>query len=233
MADHDEISIHLPRTLVGGLRKGPVEDLLRRIAHDYEQLELENKKLWATLEQFGEAGAGADDVHRAAAPEAASSEAYAGVDELWSTAPPDPLELPGPLPLEPVRSQPEGSESEGSESDLAAAVLVIAQRAANELRESARAECELMLKKARAHLEKLERESEHNRAATAAELVELQAMRVELREHMRGSLQALLRTFVAERSGGGQPSFEWREPPAFLEPSGPDRPGRKKKKHKP
>ncbi len=63
MADRDEINVQLPRALVGGLRKAPVEDLLKRIAHDYEQLELENKRLWATLEQFGDVeqlGRGAD-----------------------------------------------------------------------------------------------------------------------------------------------------------------------------
>lgn len=217
MADRDESSVHLPRTLVGGLRKGPVEDLLRRIAHDYEQLELENRKLWATLEQIGGPKPPAPGAGDLAEPTVALP-----IEAPGGEGPSEPD--PAVLPLEMSSPQPE-------REDLAAAVLLLAQRSANELRASARAECELMIKKARAHLDKLERESEQSRAATAAELAELLALKSELREHMRGSLQALLRTFVAERSGG-QASFEWREPPAFLQASEPDRTGKKKKKHR-
>lgn len=78
--------------------------------------------------------------------------------------------------------------------DVAHTLLALAQRAARELRETTRLECELMLKKARSHAERIERDVERERESVNAELEELQLLRWELREQMRSSLIALLRT---------------------------------------
>ncbi len=48
----DEIDVELPRTAVGGLKIGPVEDLLRRVAGDYALLFKENKRLKETLAEL-------------------------------------------------------------------------------------------------------------------------------------------------------------------------------------
>jgi hypothetical protein len=226
MSDRGEVKVELPRRLFGGLRKGPVDDLLRRIAHDYELLEIENRKLWTTLEQFGQADGpepGMPAVDPGAPPEDAPLQSRLEAPHSTVT---DPRAAPAG-----ASGQVAGPHSPREANDLAAAVLLLAQRAANELRDSARAECELMLKKARVQAEKLEQETEQSRVAARTDLAELQAMRGELREHMRASLQALLRTFVAERSGE-LPAFEWDELPSFLELDDPVRPRGKKKKHR-
>jgi cell division septum initiation protein DivIVA len=226
MSDRGEVKVELPRRLFGGLRKGPVDDLLRRIAHDYELLEIENRKLWATLEQLGQVDE--PDGNNASVDAGATRDDARSQSE--SGTPRSDVTDPGAVPA--GASTTVGKpHSQRDANDLAAAVLLLAQRAANELRDSARAECELMLKKARVQAEKLERETRQSRVATERELAELQAMRGELRDQMSASLQALLRTFVAERSGE-LPEFEWRELPSFLELDDPDRPRGKKKKHK-
>ena len=89
-------------------------------------------------------------------------------------------------------------------------MLALAQRAARELRESTRVECETMIKKTRSHAAKLQYDLDRVRAATEAEIEELESLKRELREQMRLSLQALLQTFVAERSGD-LPAFDWHE----------------------
>jgi cell division septum initiation protein DivIVA len=90
----------------------------------------------------------------------------------------------------------EPRQGERSE-DMSAIVLSLAQRAARELRESTRDECELMLKKARVQADRIERELD----TSVAELEEIEALRSELCDQLRSSLDSLLRTLVAENDG--------------------------------
>ena len=80
--------------------------------------------------------------------------------------------------------------------ELSVAVLAFAQRAAREMRESTRAECELMIKKSRENAARLESEFERARAERLAELDELEGLKRELREELRWSLRLFLQTFV-------------------------------------
>jgi cell division septum initiation protein DivIVA len=72
--------------------------------------------------------------------------------------------------------------------ELARQTLAASQRAARELRESTRQECEAALKKTRVRAKQIERE--HARAM--AELRELQALRRKMQERLRSSLNAAL-----------------------------------------
>jgi cell division septum initiation protein DivIVA len=98
---------------------------------------------------------------------------------LWET-----LEGFEPRPKEPVQ----GAESVTAPEDISVIMLSLAQRAARELRESTREECELMLKKARAQADRIERELDRS----AAELEEIQVLRSELCDQLRSTLEALL-----------------------------------------
>jgi hypothetical protein len=210
----NEIHVELPRAMVGGLKKRNVEEVLLRIARDYEKLELENRRLSEMLQQL-EAPPSPGEETQAGESAAGPSAEIAVIGEVLPPAPasigepadaPATSELPGPNPV----------WHERSESDvLASAVLSVAQRAARELRESAREECELMLKKARSRSERLEREMERARSETVAELEQIDALKAEMREHMRSSLQALLHTFVRERSGE-RPPIDWNDEPDLV-----------------
>jgi len=183
--------VELPRAKLGGLKKGPVEDLLRRIARDYANLQRENRELREALERL----------------ETEAAEAV-------------PQGVPGSSPAETTQRSSQETE------ELVAAVLAIAQKAAREMREAARSECELMIRKTRSHVLKLERE----KASAAAELEELQAVRREMRQSMRASLQALLRTFVAERAGETT-GWDWGvDDPAVVFAADEHEPKRKSKK---
>jgi cell division septum initiation protein DivIVA len=207
----DEIHVELPRATVGGLKKRPVEELLRRIAHDYAQLEQENRQLSESHDE------GRPEPR---APIAGGPVAGEGGPPLAAETGTEPVpgagerrdQLDGPAELEQdlqagraaALRPPHGTE------ELAAAVLALAQRAARDLRESTRVECELMIKKTRSHAAKLQHDLDRARASTEAEIGELEALKRELREQMRLSLQALLQTFVAERSGE-LPALDWHE----------------------
>jgi len=154
----------LPRALVGGLRREPVEELLRRVEWDYSQLCFEHEKLKEMGERRGPGHVEAPDVPQA--------EVAATIDEVEAR---------------PVR---QGRPREPDE--LARIALAAAQRAAREMRESARDDCELMLKKARSRIQKLERDFERAKATNNAELEELDAMMSEIREQMRSALQTIL-----------------------------------------
>lgn len=130
----NEIDVELPRALVGGLKQGPTEELLQRVALECAHLSDENTKLEAVVERL--------------------------------------------------------------EHELARVALAAAQRSAHEMRESARRECELMLKKASSRTRKLERDLRHARVATDAELRELESLRREVCEQMRSALQTILMTPV-------------------------------------
>jgi cell division septum initiation protein DivIVA len=212
IGEDDNIHVELPRATVGGLKKGPVEDLLRRIARDYAKLEAENNRLLQTLEQIepvaveadtpvGEAPA-APDQETSALPNAVGLEQ--GNGHRAEHVPLDPWSAAGPANHAPRKER----------DDLASAVLTMAQRAARELRESTRDECELIIRKTRSHARKLELELEHTRAVTSAELDELRALKQEMREHMRSSLQVLLQAFADEGSGE-MPEIDWTDESGF------------------
>jgi cell division septum initiation protein DivIVA len=213
IGDDYNIDVDLPRAALGGLKKGPVEDLLRVIARDYAKLEAENDRLLQSLQHLEavtvEADPAADDAPPAPEPtiSALSSsiifeERNGRGDEAVSI---DPQEAAVPVAQPPLKDR----------NDFAAEVLAMAQRAARDLREATRDECEQILRKTRSHARKLERELEQTRAVTSAELEELRALKHEMREHMRSSLQALLRTFVDERAEE-MPAFDWTDASGFV-----------------
>jgi cell division septum initiation protein DivIVA len=164
-SEHGVDHVELPRAKFGGLKEGPVDDLLRRIARDYASLEHENRKLWEKVERLEPRLPGAGD-RREHAP--SPGEEHSG-------------------PREPTASE-------------ASALLALAHRVAGEMRESARNECELMIRKTRSHAQRLERDLARERTAAVADLEALRAVRRELRDTMQASLQSLLRTFRAERT---------------------------------
>jgi hypothetical protein len=207
--EENDIHVELPRATLGGLKKGPVEDLLRRVARDYTNLELERNRLSQALEQLGKVR------EQLQAPSARPAEkredaAASGPETIHSRAvdpEPEPDNTPGThgapgSPHETIAEyQPFILAPSRQPDDPASVVLALAQCAAHELRESTRSECELMIRKTRARAQKLECDMEQSLAATQAELEELQTIRSELAEQMRSSLQALLHTFGVERSG--------------------------------
>lgn len=202
----NEINVELPRAVVGGLKKRNVEDVLLRIARDYKKLQLENRDLWDTLEKLEAQPTPGREETEAGQPEAAAS---AEITVFAEVLPPEPATT-----LEPVDASLEKQVRREPDA-LASAVLSVAHRAAFELRESTREECELILKKARARAERLEQETERARSETVAELEQIQALKAELREQMRSSLRALLHTFVRERSGA-MPPLGWNDEPDFV-----------------
>ncbi len=225
MADQEKKQVQLPRARIGGLQKGPVEDLLRRIARDFAQLENENKRLWAALEGLGDFDQPGPSGQAAGADEPSSATSPNGHE-----APDRTVQVARPRSLESRRwAHPPSPEWRQETDGLATAVLALAQEAADELRESTRQQCELMIRKTRHHAEQLGQDLERSRARTAAELAELQALRRELREQMRSSLEALLRSFVAERSGE-LPALSWHDPANLL--GLPEQGGSRKKRKK-
>jgi cell division septum initiation protein DivIVA len=72
--------------------------------------------------------------------------------------------------------------------ELARQALAASQRAARELRDSTRRDCELALKKARARARRIERHSYRENARAVAELRNLQDLRHALQERLQSSL---------------------------------------------
>jgi hypothetical protein len=191
--EQEQEHVELPRARVGGLKQGPVEDLLRRIARDYSMLERENHELLQNLEE-------ASGVREARAPGADP----AAQGETRTAARPGDAEQAvvsrGPLPrsAEATAGQSGLQPGFGPSDELVLSVLAVARRAAHEMREGARTDCELMIKKTRQRVARLESELERTRAAHLAELDELERLKHELREELRRSLQTFLETFAAE-----------------------------------
>ena len=191
--EHDASHIELPRALFGGLKKSAVEDLLRRVASDFNQLERENSRLTERVEELNSRSL-------EAGPREPDPQANPEVPALNGDG--DPATAGGsPDPAEEQQGTRSPGESLKEPEELATAVLAVAQRAARELREATRLECELMLKKSREHALKFERELEQAQIDAKAQIDELVAIRSEMRDNLRASLQGLLRTFIAERSG--------------------------------
>jgi hypothetical protein len=228
IGDDYNIHVELPRASVGGLKKGPVEDLLRGIARDYAKLEAENNRLLEIIQELEslplEADPAAGNLPAAPAEETSTLSGFASLEQTNG----HPSQHP---PHDPhAAAEPSARAPRTQRDDLAPEVLAMAQAAARDLRESTREECELIIRKTRSHARKLERELEQSRAATSAELEELRALKHEMREHMSSSLRALLRTFLDERPGE-MPALDWTETSGFVRYAESE-PMRRKKKHK-
>jgi cell division septum initiation protein DivIVA len=214
MGQQDKIHVELPRTILGGLKEGPVDDLLQRIARDYANLERENQRLWETLERLGSAPVEPEPEERGE-PEHHESSGFSG--QAGAIAEDDERALVASAsPAESHHALAPADLGGGEYADeVASAVLALARRAAREMRESTRAECELAIKKTRSRAGMLERDLNRARIAARVELEELNALRYEMREHMRSSLQALLRTFVEDPSGE-IPALDWANGQGFV-----------------
>ena len=151
--------VELPRTRIGGLKRGPVERLLQRISEDFGRLQRENDRLSAANERLSTTN-----------------------ERLWASV--EHLEM---------RPEPKGQqawrEPIGIADNPAAALLEAAQRAARELRESTRSECQLTLKKVRSHAMRLQLDLERERAEVRAEIDHLLKVRRRVDESMRASLR--------------------------------------------
>jgi cell division septum initiation protein DivIVA len=76
--------------------------------------------------------------------------------------------------------------------EVARTLVAAAHRAAKELRESARSDCEAMLKKARARAHELEAEGRHRAEHAAADTAQLQQAAAALRAQLSAALQVAL-----------------------------------------
>jgi cell division septum initiation protein DivIVA len=186
----DEIYVELPRAMVGGLRKRDVQDVLLRIAHDYKKLELENRRLWETLEKLEVHPTPGNETAQAGQSAAVSRAETAVVGEMLPGPAGAPNGADASAASNPVGHDPVSHERREPD-EVASALLSVAHRAAREMRESTRDECELMLKKARSRAERLERETERARTEAAAEFEQFQALKSEMRDQMRSTLRAL------------------------------------------
>ncbi len=189
----NEINIDgLPRALVGGLKPESVEELLNRIRWDYSQLQFECQQLREAAEQPA-----ARQVEQPSGPKtepARLPEPAANVEtvEARQTGAAATIEAQQPEVATPTEPPPVERAPRREPDELARLALAAAHRAARELRESARRDGELTLKKVRARAVELERNFERSRSAYNAELAELDAMMREMREQMRSALRTIV-----------------------------------------
>ncbi len=162
----------MPRAFLRGLRREPVEDLIRRLQWDYAQLAHAHRKLQDTVERL-------------------ENERSSLVTKLQSIPPPAPAPAPAP-PVQPVAARAPEPPAAREEHD----VLEAAYRRAREVREDARNESTLALRKAHQKVADLERD--FDRIRDSAEL-ELQSL-VELVPQLQAQLRAVLH-LVNARSG--------------------------------
>ena len=78
----DEIDIELPRAIVGGLKAGPAEELLHRVAHDYASLHEENKRLAVVEQRQREAAEATETIRQLKRDLAVSAQVGETVEEL-------------------------------------------------------------------------------------------------------------------------------------------------------
>jgi cell division septum initiation protein DivIVA len=91
--------------------------------------------------------------------------------------------------------------------DASRAAIAAAQRAARELRESARRECELALKKAHRRAGAIEAEFERlNVGAAEAELHRVEKLQLEVRQRLEASLLSMLALVEAARQAESSPA---------------------------
>jgi len=107
-----------------------------------------------------------------------------------------------------VRSLQGLLEEHRDPDEISRTLLAAAQRAARELRDSARNDCEAMLKKAQRRAGQIEAEAQTQTAAASAELARLQQLGSQVRQELRSTLDTIL-------AMGEMPS------PATVEPSEP------------
>lgn len=158
-----------------GYRRQETEDLLRRVAWDYQQLVHERDTLAEQVWQLEQAR---DDL------EADKALLRAELKELEAAA-------------------AEQSARRAVEPDAAAALLATTQKAARALRESTRAECQAIIAKARKQAAELERQARANVEAAAAEVERLHRLQDDVRTQVRGLFEATLRE-LQPRNGGEQ-----------------------------
>ena len=169
----------LPRARVGGLRPEPVEDLFNRVRWNYAQLEFDYQKLKEAFEQ--------QRLPEAEHPGEPQTEVAATVEQVEDR----PVD-------QPPRREPD---------ELARITLAAAYRLAHEVRESARRDCELMLKKARIRAREFELDFERSKASRDAELAQLDASMLEIRERMRSALGSIVPAApLAEHANGLEPN---------------------------
>jgi cell division septum initiation protein DivIVA len=183
----------LPRTIGGGLKKEPVEELLRRVQWEYSQLYYEHKRLKDSLEDRPPAADRPGDLEKRTGDLQKRISAATG-----SAVEVQPVEVQNGAKVEVVRhtDQPPRERDE-----LARVVLSSALQASREMRESARRECELILRKARARVVALERDFERGAAARVAVLADLDATVHEIREQMRHALETFEPELAAPENG--------------------------------
>ncbi len=203
----------LPRLRIGGLRPDVVENLFRRVQWNYAQLESDYRKLNEALEQLRD-----PQLELPLEPPSEVPPSEGPSSERPSSAFPS-SELPSSV--EPQERRPGGQRPSLEHDELARRFLAAAQQAAHELRESARRDCELMLKKARARaielnsefehskalreakLVEVEREFEHSKAMREAELAALDSAVCEIRDEMMAALRSIVSVELVAEPGNG------------------------------
>jgi cell division septum initiation protein DivIVA len=144
-------STGLPRA-VRGYDTRATDELLKRVAWDYLQLQNTCRQLTAKLEQQGS-----------------------------STSADKPAQQPRP----PVVPRAETD-------DVARTLIAAAQQAAKELRRSAREECEIMLKKARARAQAIEALEKRRVERATVGAGQIQAAAAQLRARLQAALEAAI-----------------------------------------
>jgi cell division septum initiation protein DivIVA len=76
--------------------------------------------------------------------------------------------------------------------EISRTLLAAAQRAARELRDSARSDCEAMLKKAHGRARQIEAEAQKQTGAASADLLRLQQLGAQVRKELRSTLDTIL-----------------------------------------
>jgi cell division septum initiation protein DivIVA len=175
----------LPRTIGGGLKREPVEELLNRVQWEYSQLYYEHKRLKEAL--------GKRETEPRDEPKPASPALDPGTRARLEAADvAKEVVVEGARASAPVHSTAAaGREARPDVDDLARIVLASARQASYDLRESARRECELMFKNVRARIELLEKEFERTKALRVSELAELDATLLDVRAQMKAMLEVL------------------------------------------
>jgi cell division septum initiation protein DivIVA len=185
---------------VRGYRREETDDLLRRVAWDYQHLLRERDSL---AEQVRKLKQIRDDLETDK--ELLRSEKKQLETELAAArhaAAQRPAREPAPPPQPVAQPSPEPRRDEA-----ALALLEHAQKAARTLRESTRVECEAVLAKARKQAAEIERQAQEKVREASAEVQRLLRVQVELRSQLRQSLESLLREMQAQDGQSPRPDL--------------------------
>ena len=175
----------LPRTIGGGLKREPVEELLKRVQWEYSQLYYEHKRLKEALAK------------RETEPREEPKTARPALDP-GTRARPEAAEV-GQRGRGGRRARTgagaqhccEGVKRVGISTTLRGSCLLRPGKRPTTFGESARRECELMFKNVRARIELLENEFERTKALRVSELAELDATLLDVRAQMKTMLEVL------------------------------------------